>query len=130
MKEGLTGEKRSARRRSAVRQRFPVGGLQVRRRRRIRRRARRSCAAAVRACEEGGDEDDDESEGLRVEWCDPIYGALGITVGINRGRDLRGGFRPKWKPYSHDLAGSCASLRWPQKIRSPREPLCPRQSYT
>ena len=95
MEEGLTGEKRGARRRSAVRQRFPVGGPQVRRWRQIRRRARRPRVTTVRACEEGEGEDGDGAEGLRVEWCDPIYSVLGITVGIDRGRDLRGGFCPK-----------------------------------
>ena len=86
MKEGLTGEKRSARRRSAVRQRFPVGGPQVCRRRQIRRGARQSRAATVRACDGGEDEEDDGTEGWKVKWCGLFMGLwrqpLGSIVGV------------------------------------------------
>ena len=78
-------------------------------RRRVRRlRAARSSVAK----QEEGDEMEEEFvwRGRR-----PIYRAPVVTVGINRAHDLRGG---------------CASLRWLQKIRSPREPLCPRQECT
>ena len=45
--------------------------------------------------EAGRRRDGTEDLERRERW--PIYRAPEVTVGINRARDLRGGFRAKWK---------------------------------